>query len=331
MNATAYSIDGVDTREPGYSGAHAKAAWREWSSMVHGEFRVDFTGDSFTGRTYRQRTETFQLVSWTSDREHVRRERRGIERDPRGHYELLLPLKNTLHVGVNGPDHTLNVGDMALTPIDSPFHLAHGDEIQGLMLLIPPQRIEGRLDLAGSRGLRIVADTGLACVSRDLLLSVFRERHHLTGVQFDAAVERALDLVALAAAGEETAPPRSGDAAVLAAVRRHVRRHATDLDFSVGSMATAIGWSSRYVQAVLARAGMTASELVRQERLELARLRLGSDDFRDQSIADVAMSVGFQSPSAFSAAFRRHFGVAPREFRRIGGDLSATQSLTTSR
>lgn len=248
MSATAYSIDGVDTREPGYSGAHAHAAWREWSSMVHGEFRVDFTGDSFTGRTYRQRTETFELVTWTSDREHVRRERRGIERDPRGHYELLLPVKNTLHVGVNGPDHTLNVGDMALTPIDIPFHLAHGDEIQGLMLLIPPQRIEGRLDLAGSRGLRIVADTGLACVSRDLLLSLFRERHHLTGVQFDAVVERALDLVARGC-GEETAPPRSGDAAVLASVGRHVRDHATDLTSRSGRWlprsAGHLGMSSR--------------------------------------------------------------------------------------
>lgn len=76
---------------------------------------------------------------------------------------------------------------------------------------------------------------------------------------------------------------------------------------------------------------MTASELVRQERLELARLRLGSDDFRDQSIADVAVSVGFQSPSAFSAAFRRHFGVTPREFRRGDGAQTAPDPSAATR
>ncbi|GAA3528370.1 helix-turn-helix transcriptional regulator [Nocardioides daeguensis] len=312
---TTYTIDGITTGTGSHPGTSAHEAWRDWCSMVHGEFRVDFPEDSYRGRVRRQRTETFELVSWLGESEYVRRESRGIRRDPRGHYELVMPVQKRLHVGPEGADHALVPGEMALLPIDTPFHLAHDDGLQGLMLLIPFQRIDDRLGTAGHRVHHIVADKGLARVTRDLLLSLVRERDHLTGEEFDAAVDRAVDLVCLAVTGEQPTSSRSGDAAVLGAVRRYVREHATDIDFAVQTMAAAIGWSPRYIQSVLARAGLTATELARTERLELARLRLASPAFDHHSISDVAASVGFQSPSAFTAAFRRHFGATPREVR----------------
>jgi AraC-like DNA-binding protein len=310
-----YTIDGIAPDAGTHPGTSAHDAWRDWCSMVHGEFRVDFPEQTFRGQVRRQRTETFELVSWTSQSEYVRRESRGIRRDPRGHYELVMPVQKSLYVGADGADHALVPGEMALLPIDTPFHLAHDDGLQGLMLLIPFQRIDERLGTSGPRVHRIVADKGLARITRDLLLSLVRERQHLTGEEFDAAVDRAVDLVCLSATGDQAEGSRSGDAAVLAAVRRYVREHATDLDFAVQTMATEIGWSARYIQSVLAREGMTATELARTERLELARLRLSSAVFVHHSIADIAASVGFNSPSAFSAAYRRRFGDTPRQAR----------------
>ena len=236
-----YTIDGIAPDAGTHPGTSAHDAWRDWCSMVHGEFRVDFPEQTFRGQVRRQRTETFELVSWTSQSEYVRRETRGIRRDPRGHYELVMPVQKSLYVGADGADHALVPGEMALLPIDTPFHLAHDDGLQGLMLLIPFQRIDERLGTSGPRVHRIVADKGLARITRDLLLSLVRERQHLTGEEFDAAVDRAVDLVCLAATGDQAASARSGDAAVLGAVRRYVREHATDLDFAVHTMAAEIG------------------------------------------------------------------------------------------
>jgi AraC-like DNA-binding protein len=38
---------------------------------------------------------------------------------------------------------------------------------------------------------------------------------------------------------------------------------------------------------------------------------------RDMSVTDVCLETGFESLPSFSTLFRRHFGVAPRDFRRF--------------
>lgn len=315
-----YQIDGLVTGDRATAGAAAQDAWRDWCSDVHGEFGIDFHAESYRGRVLRQRTATYQLVSWTGEAEHVRREARGIRRDPRGHYELFVPLRDRLHVGRDAVDRALQVGEMALVPIDAPFHVAHADGAAALTLLIPFERIDRRLGLVSPRGQRIVGRKGLPAVTRDLLVSLIRERDNLSGADFDAVCDRIVDLFCLAAAGDQRMPLPYGGAAVLDAVRRYVRDHVTDPDLSVAVMCSAIGWSPRYVQAVLAREGTTATELIRCERLDLARARLGSPTFAAQSIADVAASVGFSSPSAFSSAFRLRFGTSPSEARRVYRD-----------
>lgn len=51
-------------------------------------------------------------------------------------------------------------------------------------------------------------------------------------------------------------------------------------------------------------------------RLDLARHSLASSA---RPLADIALEVGYQSPSAFSRAFQRHFHLAPGEVRRKSG------------
>ena len=48
-------------------------------------------------------------------------------------------------------------------------------------------------------------------------------------------------------------------------------------------------------------------------RLQAARNHLF---YGDMPIQDVAQACGFSSPSVLSRAFKDHFGVSPREFRR---------------
>jgi len=58
--------------------------------------------------------------------------------------------------------------------------------------------------------------------------------------------------------------------------------------------------------------GMTFS-LWRQQARLLAAVRMLADG---QSIASVALDVGYESPSAFTAMFRRAFGVPPSDYYR---------------
>lgn len=310
-----YHLDGLTTGRDALHGAEAQQAWRQWCSDVHGEFDIDFDHDSYRGRVVRQRSSTYQLVGWTSERELVRRERRGISRDPRGHYEVFVPIKGELRVGQDSPDQPLEVGQMALVPIDAPFQLGQTEDAVAMAFLVPFERIDQRLGRVASRGQQVLATSGMARVARDLLMSLVREREHLTAVEFDAACDRVVDLFCLAASDDHHAATPVGDAAVLDAVRSHIRCHATDLNLNVAGLATAVGWSARHIQAVLARAGTTARELIRAERLELARAKLANPALAHLTVASIGSSVGFSSPSAFSHAYRQHFGCSPRDTR----------------
>ena len=70
------------------------------------------------------------------------------------------------------------------------------------------------------------------------------------------------------------------------------------------------------MQQVLRGAGTTPRDLIRQERLRLARVRLSSADWAPYSIGRIADSCGFGSHAAFSTAFREEFAITPREARR---------------
>ncbi|MEJ8672801.1 helix-turn-helix domain-containing protein [Streptomyces sp. MS1.AVA.1] len=98
-------------------------------------------------------------------------------------------------------------------------------------------------------------------------------------------------------------------------VRRHVRDHAAEPDLSGASMARALGWSLRQIQLALQHVGTTPRDLIREERLRLVRERLLRADCEHMTITDLAYASGFSSASAMSTAFRRRFGVSPREMR----------------
>lgn len=58
---------------------------------------------------------------------------------------------------------------------------------------------------------------------------------------------------------------------------------------------------------------LTPHQFLTATRLEHARKMLAG---RNLSVTDVCFSVGFESPSSFSRAFRRHTGLTPSEYRR---------------
>jgi AraC-like DNA-binding protein len=55
---------------------------------------------------------------------------------------------------------------------------------------------------------------------------------------------------------------------------------------------------------------------VNQLRLQKARELLLKDNH--SSVQEIALQVGFNSSSYFSAAFRKHYGITPSLMRKIG-------------
>jgi AraC family transcriptional regulator len=59
--------------------------------------------------------------------------------------------------------------------------------------------------------------------------------------------------------------------------------------------------------------GMTVTKFIQLSRLKRASYRLAFED--DKRVIDIALEAGFESPEAFSRAFKRTFDQSPSEFR----------------
>ncbi|WP_366938661.1 helix-turn-helix domain-containing protein [Bradyrhizobium sp.] len=73
--------------------------------------------------------------------------------------------------------------------------------------------------------------------------------------------------------------------------------------------------SPRYLHRVFESVELSFGEQVRNSRLQFCASELSR--LPDRSLAEIALSCGFGDISHFNHCFRKHFGVSPREYRRI--------------
>ncbi len=282
--------------------------------------------DDFHAGTVRQRTDTYQLVTWWSDTITYTRTADQVRHDPDEDYRLLLPVAGELVLRQDDQELRLVPGAGCLLTFAAPFEILQDAFTRAFIMSIPAQEVNGRLNRASPLAMGLDLTSGLGRVVGAILTGLHEERDILTRVQFDAVADRLVELLCMLAAGDDrpTAPGHLAD--VERAVRRYAREHAADPDLTGATMARALGWSLRQVQLALRHAGTTPRELIREERLRLVRDRLRVPAYRHMTITELAYTSGFASSSALSTAFRQRFGVCPREMRHAGPGPSAIRA-----
>ena len=77
-------------------------------------------------------------------------------------------------------------------------------------------------------------------------------------------------------------------------------------------------------QALNEKLGLSYFQFINQKRIEEAAKRLADKSALQMTISEIAFDVGFNSLSAFNAAFRKHIGKSPSEYMK--GQLSQESS-----
>ncbi len=116
---------------------------------------------------------------------------------------------------------------------------------------------------------------------------------------------------------------RQADEQRMHAVQQYIRKHIVEL-LDRNRLAAVAGFSVPHFHRVFTAAvGESPMAYVRQMRLERAgrKLRMGAVD-----IGEVALFAGYETHTAFSKAFKQHFGLSPSEFRQLDC-RTATQIL----
>ncbi|MEW2359767.1 AraC family transcriptional regulator [Spirillospora sp. NPDC029432] len=290
-----------------------------WSEHITGyhcslDYRFPRGGD-YRGRTARQRTAAYQFVESRSDRIGYARTVLQARRDPDEDYRLLVPLEGGVTMRQGGQELRARPGTGCLITPAEPFELVQDGPVRSFILTLPAGRVLGRLGRAAPRCATLDMTTGLGRVVHGMLGSLYEERDALTAREFDAVCDRVAELVCMVVSADDRPGAPGHLAEVEAMVRRFVRANAADPELNGAAVARRLGWSLRQVQLALQHAGTTPRELIKEERLLLVRDRLTSPRYAHLTITEVAHLSGFSSASALSTAFRRRFGLAPRDLR----------------
>lgn len=291
--------------------------WVDEFTALHGAGRISVPGPhaTWSGILDLRKSDRYGIAFCSSSDQLMTRESRHVRTDPRQTFELLVPFAGSAATEQDRTWGELRPGHMALVDVDRPLRFRHDASFRSVAFLMPADEVIGRSPSVKHGATLIDASRGLGRIVQQVVRTLHEEQHGMTPAAFDQACDSLLDLVGLAADGGSAEAPHDRRATVEADIRRHVRTHAADPALDVTAIARHLGWSPRYVQQVMRAAGTTPRELIRHERLRLARSRLSSPRWAARSIGQIAHACGFGSQAVFATAFRQHYGITPSDAR----------------
>jgi AraC-like DNA-binding protein len=255
----------------------------------------------------------------TAGRAQLERTAAEIRLDGRDAYCLYIPLNGTHELHQRDRDAACAPGAVTLINTAEPYVQTKLGDNDTLYLMMPREFVEQRLIHVEDICARLVsAREGVARLAADTIAALQREAPTMSQQEFLVAGRAAGELVLLAVAGaaDLMANTPSIRASNLARAKRVIRARLTDPDLSLSGIAAQCGLSLRYLHDLFRDDGRTLREYLQGERLLMARRLLETRPVGAATITDVCFACGFANPSQFSTAFRRAFGLSPRDALR---------------
>jgi AraC-like DNA-binding protein len=222
-------------------------------------------------------------------------------------------------------NHEMEAGDIAYGPSGIPATLQFKTESLHLFVKVPELALNQRIiaPLSSSVGF-LPGQSGISHVLSGMLAALAEGLDDISASEL-RPVELALTeflITCLAAEGRLTGSDVPGGDAD--AVRTaHLHRICQTIETCLGDptlnprgIAEKHGLSLRYLQKLFTLSGQTFSGYVRSRRLERSHNDLASPLYAHLSITEICYRWGFNASAHFSRAFREHFGMSPRDYRR---------------
>ncbi len=176
-------------------------------------------------------------------------------------------------------------------------------------------RAMGGDPIAGNGALRSLPDTPLALLLKDQLGALARHGPNMNAAETAAAMTLLSGLALTFLEGFNTAAEDEGKRigeAHFASACRLIEAHRGDAGLTADSIAQAIGCSRASLYRLFEQRGLSVAEHIRTVRLNHGRALLRGPRL---GIGDIALRCGYDDLSAFGKAFRRRFGMSPRDWR----------------
>jgi AraC family transcriptional regulator len=174
--------------------------------------------------------------------------------------------------------------------------------------------------LAGGRQIELLDRLGMADLTAARILELLSQEARVNERGARLFVEQAIDLLCTHLVRRHSSITASLPVPRCSLSAWHVRRVTAFMrdnvarDIGLDELADLVHLSRfHFCTAFRLATGQTPFQCLTNERIGKARALLAHPGLR---IGDIALMVGYQTPSAFAATFRRLVGVTPTEFRR---------------
>lgn len=212
----------------------------------------------------------------------------------------------------------LKTGDWSLVDSAMPFDFRFHDPLAHFALHLPRDAVLSRLKGNYAPSAQYIdGQTGAGALLTAFSTTLYEQAPLLSAAP-GPYLDNILDLLCSALgvyALDETVPGQ------LRAVTAYIEENLGDPGLAPGTIAEAMGISTRHLHRLFRAAGGSVGTWLRRRRLERARCDLGSPANAHRSVTAIAFDCGFNDASHFSRAFRGEYGLSPRAFRERQRDL----------
>ena len=261
-----------------------------------------------------------QLAKLSVDRCSVERKKSHIALSGARHYTLVLQAEGSSTFSHCGNEARLTEGDFVLCDLGLPHLFDTKDPSVTIMLRTSPEVLREYLPTPEQFcGLQLGRTVGLASTVAAMVRSLTDGGAHDLRADCEERVARyLLEMISMSyTAGFE--PMLKGSAVQWQhrnAILRYIEDNLRDPGLTAASIADGLRLSPRYVRNIFAISGKKLPAYVLQRRLEECARQMLDPAWKGHTLTEIAFSWGFNSAAHFTRAFRDHYGVTPRDYRR---------------
>jgi AraC family transcriptional activator of tynA and feaB len=262
-------------------------------------------------------TLSFARVSYNAA--NVERTRSHIDRTRQRFFSFVLHLRGRGMFTHYGHNSLLDEGDFVLSDNAEPHHLALEGPADVIILRTPPELLKSYLPSPERLcGLRLPSHEGVTSTAAAMIRSLVDQVAHGLSPRFSQMVVRhVLEIMSTSYAMvfDEGVTDCSVSGNRLVQARRFIESHLNEPGLTPTSVARALQVSPRYLRMLFAAERETVSAYILRRRLEECARQLASSLRRGQTITEIAFAGGFNATPHFARAFRRQYGMTPRQYR----------------
>lgn len=249
----------------------------------------------------------------------VERTRSHIDRTRQRFFSFVLHLRGRGVFTHYGHSTLLDEGDFTLSDNAEPHHLRLQGPADVIILRCPPDVLKAYLPSPERLcGLRLPAHEGFTCTAAAMMRSLVDQFDHGLSPRFSQLVVRTvLEVMATSYAMvfDRDVADCSAAGSRRVQARCFIEAHLKEPELTPTIVARALEVSPRYLRMLFAADRETVSAYILRRRLEECARQLASSLRRGQTITEIAFAGGFNSTPHFARAFRRQYGMTPREYR----------------